>query len=220
MESPSSPEPLSPFQELLMRAAAGSREAVGKLLLKFVPQLRKLAGHRLPPHIQGKISPSDLVQDVIVTAMEKFPQFEGTTEESLRAWLCMMLLNKLAKWRHRFFAALRDVRHEMSLDAPAADEVAWQQLADPGLPPDEIAARNEMAEVIREALAQLEEEHQLILRLRSETNLSYKEIGEVLDCTAAAARSHYYRACELLEAECRKALGRQRRRAIPPRAEP
>jgi DNA-directed RNA polymerase specialized sigma24 family protein len=76
---------------LLQRARQGDVEALGALLQHCRPYLLFVANQQLAD--QGHVRPSDIVQDTLLRAMERFVQFRGENPEALRRWLCTILRN-------------------------------------------------------------------------------------------------------------------------------
>src|SRR6202040_2404394 len=83
--------PRPPTEELLRRARAGDDAARGRLLEAYRSYLTLLARVQLGRDLQGKVDPSDLVQEAFLEAHRDFGQFQGQTEAELRAWLRRLL---------------------------------------------------------------------------------------------------------------------------------
>ena len=83
--------PGPPTEDLLRRARAGDEDARGRLLEAYRSYLALLARLQLGRDLQGKVDPSDLVQEVFLEAHRDWGQFRGQTEGELRAWLRRML---------------------------------------------------------------------------------------------------------------------------------
>jgi RNA polymerase sigma-70 factor (ECF subfamily) len=54
--------------------------------------------------LRGKADPSDVVQEAMLKASERFPQFRGETEGGLVSWLRRILARGLADPNRRFRA--------------------------------------------------------------------------------------------------------------------
>ena len=67
--------------------------------------------------------------------------------------------------------------------------------------PDVKAVRREIEDAVQRALGNLPEDYRRVLRLRYEENRSFEEIGDLLQCTANAARKLWMRAIKRLQKE-------------------
>lgn len=86
-------------------------------LEKFRAYLRLLARLHLDIRLQGKLDPSDVVQDVLLKAVAAFDQFQGESEAELAGWLRQILARHLANLVRDLGREKRDVGREFSLQA-------------------------------------------------------------------------------------------------------
>jgi RNA polymerase sigma-70 factor (ECF subfamily) len=182
----------------LQAARAGSGEAFGRLLDTCRQYLLLVANQQLPADVQGKVGPSDLVQETFLKAHRNFAQFHGDSEEELRAWLRQILLNTLANVLRQYRrTGSREVGREVRLAAD--DPVAPRQ---PGLPaeapPGDGLVAEEEAEALRRALAQLPEEYRQVIQWRNWERRPFEEIGRLLGRSPEAARKLWGRAVDRL----------------------
>ena len=77
-------EPSLDPDDLLRAARAHDASALGRLLELYRRYLNLLARLGINRQLQGKLDPSDLVQETFLEAHRDFPQFRGTTESELR----------------------------------------------------------------------------------------------------------------------------------------
>src|SRR5688572_15075563 len=90
------------FETLLDHARRGDAPAQGNLLRRFEPWLGLLARVQLESHFQAKFDASDVVQQALMEAVRAFPQFRGSTEAELTAWLRQILAHALAHEIRRY----------------------------------------------------------------------------------------------------------------------
>src|SRR5215831_1646157 len=120
-------------EQLLTRARHEGGAARGELLEMYRNYLHLLARAQLGRHLQGKVDPSDLVQETFLTAHREFARFRGTTEGELVAWLRRILASRLADLvRRQLKAKGRDARLERRLEdelAHSSQDLAERVLA-------------------------------------------------------------------------------------------
>src|SRR4051812_12187229 len=148
--------------DLLQGARQGNQPALGKLLELYANYLKLLARLQIDHRLQGKVDPSDVVQETFLEAHRDFAQFRGQSEEEFVSWLRQILVTNLANVV-RFYHGTqrRDVRLEREL---AGAMEASSQALDRGLvartsSPSHQAARREQAVLLADALGQLPAEY-------------------------------------------------------------
>src|SRR6266567_797383 len=90
-------------------------------LERFRDYLRLLARLQLDTRLQGKLDPSDLVQQTLLKAHQGLGQFRGRSTAEQAAWLRQILANTLANAVRDLARAKRDVALERSLESSLAD---------------------------------------------------------------------------------------------------
>jgi RNA polymerase sigma-70 factor (ECF subfamily) len=134
----------------------------------------------LNARLQGKLDPSDVVQETLLKAHQGLDGFRGRTDAEMAAWLRTILANTLADALRRFQAGARDVGLEMSLkeavEQSSARLEAW--LVAEQSSPQERAIHQEQLVALAEALAQLPEDQRRAVELR---HLGGCTVGEVAE---------------------------------------
>jgi RNA polymerase sigma-70 factor (ECF subfamily) len=188
------------FQRLLTDARAGSSEALGQLWLACREYLMVVARQRIDGSLQGKVSPSDIVQETFLEAQRDLVRFQGDHKEELLAWLSRILINNVANVTRRFQGTEKRAVARELLVSPGKDGQSVGDLPrDTPTPSDRAIAREESA-ALEAALAQLPDNYREAIRLRYDKGLSYAQIGAELGCTAEAARKLWARDINQLEA--------------------
>jgi RNA polymerase sigma-70 factor, ECF subfamily len=191
-------------ERLLARARQGDAEGLGALLELYRNYLHLLARMQIDLHLQGRASPSDVVQETFVQACANFGQFRGSSEPELRAWLRRILVNTLARLvEQQMKARKRDVRREVSVerlvrdleDSSAAFEAA---LVSPHSSPSAQAERHETAARVADQLARLPAHYREVIVLRNLEGLPFDEVARRMGRTTGAVRILWLRALDQL----------------------
>ena len=192
---------------LLDALRRGEPAAQAEVLVRYQPWLRILARVQLGRRLQGKFDASDIVQQTMLEAFRALPQFRGTTEAELTAWLRQVLARVLAHEVRRYQGTRqRDVDREVSFEQALADSSRrlGDMLAASGSSPSQQAARHEQELILAEVLARLPDDYREVIILRNLEGLSHEDIAEHLGRTPGAVRMLWVRAL----ARLRQELGR------------
>lgn len=154
--------------ELLRLAREGDVRALGQLLDRYRPYLSVLAQRHLDSDVRGRVDASDVVQLTYMEAFRDLPQFRGSHEAELVAWLRQILRHNLSQMLQRHvFAQRRSVDLEKSLDNEGkAAEHLRNSLAGKQSSPSRRAMRGENAVLLAQALQALPEDQREAVRLR------------------------------------------------------
>jgi RNA polymerase sigma-70 factor (ECF subfamily) len=130
----------------------------------------------------------DLAQQVFIRVWKSAARWEPTAK--FTTWLYTILRNLVFNECRR-----RSRHHTHSLDAAADDDEHPQQFADGNVKaPDTTMLDAEMQDAIERAIQALPEAQRMAVIMRRYQDVSYEEIGEVLDLTVPAVKSLLFRA--------------------------
>jgi RNA polymerase sigma-70 factor (ECF subfamily) len=183
--------------QLLQLAQTGSGPALGELLDLYRGYLAILARVQIGLRLQGKVDPSDLVQDTFLQAHHGFGQFRGTTKKELVSWLRQIMASNLANlMRHYYGTQRRDVRLERELDddlerssrALNRGFVARQNS------PSQSAARREQAVLLPQALDRLPAHYREVLILHHLEGVSFPDVARRMERTEDSVEKLWARA--------------------------
>src|SRR5262249_20910597 len=117
-------------EHLLAQAAAGDQQAWGTLLARHRDRLRAMIALRLDPRLQGRLDPSDVLQEAFLTASRQLKDYAGERSLPFFLWLRLVTGQKLvALHRHHLGKQLRDAGREVALYRGAGPEVSSTALA-------------------------------------------------------------------------------------------
>jgi RNA polymerase sigma-70 factor (ECF subfamily) len=193
-------------EQLLGLARSGSSPALGQLLELYRGYLELLARIQIGRRLQGKVDSADLVQETFLRATQYFPQFLGTTEAELMAWLRQIMASRLTDLvRHYCGAKGRDVHMERDLSAELerSSRVLDQGLAVAQSTPSQQAARREQAVLLANALGTLPPDYREVIILHHLEELHFPEVARQMGRSVDSVKNLWIRALTRL----RRALG-------------
>jgi len=156
-------------------------------LEQFRPYLRFLARMSWDERLQHKLDTSDLVQETLLRAHQKFAQFEGSTPEELAGWLRKILANIIADRQKHFARGRRAASRERSLEAVLAESsrrLAGLASGDPT--PSALSSFNERALRLAEAIDTLPEDQQRAIVLHYWQEQTIPQIAQVMGRSPAS----------------------------------
>ncbi len=188
------------FGTMLQAARQNQPQALDHLLETYRQYLSLLARNRTGQALRQKAGASDLVQETMLNAFEKFGQFRGSSEPELAAWLRKILANNLAQQVRRYKTGARDLARDRSLEAMVnqSSMAIGNILAASGATPSIIASRREQAVVLAEALGRLSEDQREVVILRNLEQLEWPEVATRMKRSNGAVRMLWVRALQQL----------------------
>jgi RNA polymerase sigma factor (sigma-70 family) len=187
--NPQNAEPLTALTStisLLERFKQGDDQAVGLLVERSLPPLRRWARGRLPQWARGLAETQDIVQDAIVRALPRLKTFESRHPGALQAYLRQAVTNHIRD----------EIRRVNTRPAPAELRDSHPDL---GPSPLEQAIGHEALERYEAALQTLRPVDREAIIARLELQQSYEEVAIALGKPGAdAARMAVTRAVKAL----------------------
>ena len=186
-------------RELLRRAGAGDSQALSELFTRYRDRLRWMVRLRLNRRLQGRVDPSDVIQEAYLEISKNLPEYLRDPKMPFFLWLRYITGQKLiAIHRRHLGAQMRDADQEVSLYRGALPEANSASLAAHLLghltSASRAAIRAEEQVQVQDALNSLEPIDREILALRHFEMLSNEEIAQVLGIKKSAASNRYMRA--------------------------
>ena len=189
--------------DLLRQAAAGNPDAVNRLLEQHRAALRRVIGLRLDRRLARRVDASDVVQDVLLEASRRLPEFVREAKMPFPLWLRQLARDRIIDMHRRHRAASRrSVDREQPLAGGGfADRSSFDlaaQLRDRELTPAAATIRRELHRRFLDALDELSDEDREVILLRHVEHLGNTEVAEALGLTPPAAGMRYLRALRRL----------------------
>ena len=176
-------------------------------------RLRRMIDTRLDPRLRNRLDASDVVQETLVEAVARLPEYRQQSERMpLFAWLRFLAAQKLVQLRRRHLGAgIRDAGREVPLDGDAEGEdsvVLAEAIAASGLQsPSRVASRAELVETLTRVLGELDPRDRDVLLMRHFEQLPNVEIAEILGLSEPAASLRYMKAAQRLVQVLKRELG-------------
>jgi RNA polymerase sigma-70 factor (ECF subfamily) len=196
MNRPRAPWSPEEFDKLLADARDGSKNALGQLLQAYQDYLLAIARGTLPHYLQTKVAPSDAVQETLVSALKRMPQFQASSHEQFKGWLRKILENTMTDFQRSFASQKRNIAQEVSLDPHSAITEKFLAAAET-TDPARLLERQELCAAVSACLSELPEEQSTVLRLRYR-GIGNVEIAEQLGLSLSEVLRRVSRALDLL----------------------
>lgn len=190
-------------QQLLKQAEDGHSEAVNSLLERHRLALRRMVRMRLDRALGGRVDASDVIQDVLLEASRRLPEFIREGRMPFHLWLRQLAKDRIVDMHRRHRSAQRrSVDRERRLSAAEHAERSSLDLAaalrDPELTPAAASIRRELEVRFLTALDDLNEEERDIVLMRHYEQLGNSEVAAALGISPAAAGMRHLRALRRL----------------------
>jgi RNA polymerase sigma-70 factor (ECF subfamily) len=185
--------------EDLRRAAAGDETALPALWDRHRARLRQMVRLRLDRRLQGRVDPSDVLQEAYLDLAARLPDYARDRPMPPFLWLRLVTGQRLMQvHRHHLGAAMRSAGREVSLYRGALPQASSASLAAQLLgrltTASQAAARAERQLQLQEVLNGMDPMDREILALRHFEELSNGEAADVLGLSRSAASARYVRA--------------------------
>ena len=189
-ERTGTPCPAMPDNVLAQRYLAGDQQAFEALVQRYSGPLFTF--------IRGFVgeydAACDILQQVLLQLYLSLPKLP--TGVPLKAWLYQVARNRcldeLRRKRAIPFSALEKGADE---DEPSV----LNTVQDSSPLPEEVAERRDVQEILLKAIRALPPKHRAVVLLRYASQLSYAEIGRLLQMPEATAKTYFQRAKPLLK---------------------
>jgi RNA polymerase sigma-70 factor (ECF subfamily) len=182
-ETPHSPAPEEDLGPLVEAAAAGRRDAFGRLVERFRERLFRMISYR----VRNPGEAEDILQDVFVQALRHIGRLKDPAR--FQSWIYTIAVNRIRDHYRR--GRWRSLMDAVFSEGPESLEAT----ADPdGEKPLEALARQDFWRRMEPFLKQLSRMERGVFLLRFLDDLDIKEIADVVRKSESTVKTHLYRA--------------------------
>jgi RNA polymerase sigma-70 factor (ECF subfamily) len=190
--------------ELARRAGGGDVQALAELFAHYRDRLRHMVRLRLDRRLQGRVDPSDVLQEAYLDVAQRAATYFAEPQLPLFLWLRLVTGERLLIIHRRHLGAqMRDASQEVSLHRGPFPQATSASLAAQLLgrltSPTQAAIRAEVQVRLQEALNSMDPLDREVLVLRHFEELSNNETAAVLGIRKSAASNRYVRALKRLK---------------------
>jgi RNA polymerase sigma-70 factor (ECF subfamily) len=195
-------------EDLLRLAAGGDQAALAAIWSNNRKRLRQMIRLRLDRRLQGRVDPSDVLQEAYLDLAAQLPEYARERPMPPYLWLRLVTGQRLLQIHRRHLGtAMRDAGREVSLYRGALPQASSVSLAAQLLgrftTASQAAVRAERQVQLQAVLNSMDAIDREVLALRHFEELTNAESAEVLGLSKTAANNRYIRALgrlrELLE---------------------
>lgn len=178
--------------ELVQRCQTGDMSAFQELVSRYQQKVFVVSLGLL----RNREDALDVSQETFFRAYRKINSFHG--ESSFYTWLYRIAVNMAIDAQRRLKRSALDFRESMDGILQERNEVAKDAFAD--------LHDKQLRVKLSQAINDLTPEHRAVIVLRTLEGLSYKEIGEILDCSEGTVMSRLHYARKKLQEKLRAFL--------------
>lgn len=151
--------------ELLTRARDGDQSAINSLFRRQGEVLRRWARGRLPRWARSVSDTADVVQEALLNTFRGIERFEDRGPHALQAFLRRVALNRILDEMRK--VARRPVTVEESPIEPVGPDPS----------PFDLVLETEREQLYKDALAELNEDEQILVVARLELDYTYEQLA-------------------------------------------
>ena len=186
-------------QGLLEQARAGDHSAFEELFNRHRMRLQKAIAIRMDRRLAARVDASDILQETYLEAFQRMPKYLQQEGMPFYLWLHWIAREKVLGLHRRHLGAdKRAIRREVPLMPMDSSAQFVSGMIGRGPSPSQELAKAELAEMLREALGELDDDERDLILWRHFEQLSARDTAQLLQISEAAAAKRYIRAVDRL----------------------
>lgn len=176
-------------KQLVSRVQKGDRRAFDLLVLKYQHRILSLVGRFISDYAEAQ----DVTQEAFIKAYKALPSFRG--DSAFYTWMYRIAVNTAKN--HLISRGRKTPTQDIDLDDAEffTGEGAMKEIETP----DGLLQRDQLRDVVFDAIEQLPDELRRAVTLRELEGMSYEEIARTMDCPIGTVRSRIFRAREAID---------------------
>jgi RNA polymerase sigma-70 factor (ECF subfamily) len=179
---------VEPTLDLVERIRAGDEEAWSGLFLRHAARLLVFVHFRMGERLRALWDPSDVLQEVYLTAFQEFARYRGEAPGAFYLWLKGIARNHLRNLRRTAGARKREVLR------PLPSTTGLEAATPDTRTPSRLVAESEEFQSLRRRIEALDPPYRSVLLLRYYDGLSAPEVARALRITPDAVYQRLHRA--------------------------
>ncbi len=175
--------------EIVQKASDGSLDAFTALVRRYESYVYRTAYHIT----ENSEDAYDLAQEIFLKMWNGITQFRG--DARFLTWLTSVSKNAAADWVRKNSRRVKTLSID-AFESNGDEDPMQREPMDPApqTDPQQMLLQTETAEILRDAMQRLSEEHCVVLRLRDMEGMSYEMISQSLGLEVGTVKSRLFRA--------------------------
>jgi len=183
-------------QELILRVQRGDKRAFDLLVLKYQQKVINLVSR----YVRDSSEAQDVAQEAFIKAYRALPRFRG--DSAFYTWLYRIAINTAKN--HIVSQSRRPPSN--GVETEVAEQLDAGVRLQEHATPENFLLEEEIAQTVRQAIADLPDDLRTAITLRELEGLSYEEIANTMSCPVGTVRSRIFRAREAIDAKLKPLL--------------
>ena len=170
---------------LIEKSLAGDRNAFKAL----IEANQRLVMHVVYKMVSNRSDIEDICQDVFVKVYQNLTGFKH--DSKLSTWIAKIAYNTTINYLEKKKVPL--------FDDLSPEEMTLDHLSGNGTAPDDLSEQGELSGILKDQIDHLPVQFRTILTLYHLDEMTYKEIGKIMDLPEGSVKSYLFRARKLLK---------------------